>query len=80
MPVVAARAGGIPEVVVDGVTGRLADVGDVDGLTQAALDVLDRRAEMGRAARERAIAHFHPGIIAPQYLAAYQRTLEQWQN
>lgn len=80
VPVVAARAGGIPEVVVDGVTGRLADVGDVDGLTQAALDVLDRRAEMGRAARERAIAHFHPGIVAPQYLAAYQRTLEQWQN
>lgn len=79
VPVVAARAGGIPEVVEQGVSGLLAEVGDTDGLTQAALDILkDRqvRVEMGRVAREEAIRRFHPQSIVPQYLAAYRRTLE----
>ncbi|ADY26119.1 glycosyl transferase group 1 [Deinococcus proteolyticus MRP] len=79
VPVVAARAGGIPEVVDHGVSGLLAAVGDVDGLTQAALDILrDRsvRVRMGQAARRRAVEEFHPSRIVPQYLAAYRRTLE----
>lgn len=80
VPVVAARAGGIPEVVEDGVSGVLAEVGDTDALTDAALDILrDRsvRVRMGQAARKRAVEEFHPSRIVPQYLAAYQRTLER---
>lgn len=80
VPVVGARAGGIPEVVEHGVTGLLAEVGDTDGLTQAALDILkDRRVRlaMGKAAREQAIRRFHPENIVPQYLAAYAETLRR---
>ena len=43
VPVVAARAGGIPEVVEDGVTGRLAEVGDVDAMAHAALEILKNK-------------------------------------
>ena len=37
VPVIGARAGGLPEVVRDGETGFLCDVGDVDGMAKAAV-------------------------------------------
>ncbi|WP_293911543.1 N-acetyl-alpha-D-glucosaminyl L-malate synthase BshA [Deinococcus sp.] len=78
VPVVAARAGGIPEVVEDGVTGRLAAVGDVDGLAHAALEILkDPKTyqRMGQAGRRAALDKFHPSRVVPQYLDAYRRVL-----
>ncbi|WP_424949283.1 N-acetyl-alpha-D-glucosaminyl L-malate synthase BshA [Deinococcus sp.] len=78
VPVVAARAGGIPEVVVDGVTGVLAEVGDVDAMAHAALNILRNQGvyqRMGEAARRRAVEHFHPSLIVPHYLAAYEELL-----
>jgi glycosyltransferase involved in cell wall biosynthesis len=50
-PVVATRVDGLPEVVADGVTGRLVAPGDPPALAAAVLEVLERRAEMGSAAR-----------------------------
>lgn len=57
-PVVASRVDGLPEVVDDGVSGRLTPPGDPEALAAAVLDVLAHRAEMGAAARERA-RRFH---------------------
>jgi glycosyltransferase involved in cell wall biosynthesis len=53
-PVVAYRVDGIPEVVDDGRTGVLVEPGDVQGLAEGVLAVLEQRAEMGAAAREAA--------------------------
>jgi glycosyltransferase involved in cell wall biosynthesis len=50
-PVVATRVDGLPEVVRDGVTGRLVAPGDPDAIATAVLEVLARREEMGTAAR-----------------------------
>jgi glycosyltransferase involved in cell wall biosynthesis len=71
-PVVATRVDGLPEVVRDGVTGRLVAPGDPQQLADAVLDVLARRSEMGEAAREHAtrfhadayVRHVEP-LIAP---------------
>jgi glycosyltransferase involved in cell wall biosynthesis len=49
-PVVATRVDGLPEVVDDGVTGRLVAPGDPAGIAAAVLEVLSRRSEMGAAA------------------------------
>lgn len=53
-PVVATRVGGLPEVVEDGVSGLLVEPGEPVQLAQAVAHVLDHRASMSVAARERA--------------------------
>jgi starch synthase len=79
--VVASDVGGIPEVVVDGGTGRLVHYDEADprafeaGLAAAVAELLadpSRAAELGRAGRERAVAEFGWDAIAEQTLALYQ--------
>ena len=67
-PVVATRVDGIPELVEDGVTGRLVAPGDPGALADAILDVLARRAEMGAAGREHA-RRWHADAYADRVMA-----------
>jgi glycosyltransferase involved in cell wall biosynthesis len=56
VPIVALRAGAMPEIIEDGVSGFLVDPGDDQGLVSAIetlLDAPDLRARMGAAARQR---------------------------
>lgn len=55
-PVVTTRVDGLPEVVRDGVTGRLVAPGDTRALAQAVLEVLARRDEMSAAARRHGLS------------------------
>jgi N-acetyl-alpha-D-glucosaminyl L-malate synthase BshA len=78
VPVVASDVGGIPEVVVDGVAGFLAPVGDVDGMATATLrllsdDVLHER--FAQAARRLAEARFRLEPAVDRYEALYRQTL-----
>ena len=60
-PVVAARAGGIPDVLADGENGRLVEPGDVSGLVEAVADLLSSPQEcqrLGQAARQTVLAQF----------------------
>ena len=60
VPCVATRSGGAVEILGD--TGRLVDVGDVEGLAAAVGDLLsaspESRQESGRAGRERIVREF----------------------
>jgi glycogen(starch) synthase len=61
VPVIAARAGGLPEIVEDGMTGLLVPAGDAPALANAIVSLLkDRRerTQMGSAGRERARTKF----------------------
>lgn len=73
--VVASAAGGIPEVVDDGVTGLLVPPGD-PGALAAALGELtsdpQRAAQMGRLGRQRAVAEFGWHAVAAQTAALYE--------
>ena len=56
---IATRAGGVPEVIEHGMSGYLAEVGDVDTMAHYAIDLLSdesRLRAMGKAARGRAIS------------------------
>jgi len=77
-PVVATRVGGLPEVVVDGETGFLRPVGDLEGLAQAVRRLLTDGAlwaRMSAAARARAEAGFAADVVVPRYEAIYQRVV-----
>jgi phosphatidylinositol alpha-1,6-mannosyltransferase len=72
-PVVAARAGGIPDAVAHGVTGVLVPPGDAAALgaeLSALLSDPARRAELGRRGRERVLADFTWDRVVDRTLAA----------
>jgi glycosyltransferase involved in cell wall biosynthesis len=76
VPVVGSRIGGVPEVIAHGVTGLLAEAGDVEAMTRAALELLGdpvRRRAMGEAARRRAVGHFEMRTAIDRYEAVYLR-------
>jgi glycosyltransferase involved in cell wall biosynthesis len=60
-PVVATSVGGVPEVVLDGVTGRVVPPGDPEALAEAVAEVLDdpeTAQAMGERGRQRAAREF----------------------
>lgn len=74
VPVVGTRAGGLPEVVEDGVNGFLRPVGDVDGMAEAALSLLndkDRWRAFSESARARAVSAFPTDQVVARYRAFY---------
>jgi N-acetyl-alpha-D-glucosaminyl L-malate synthase BshA len=78
VPVVATRTGGLPEVVVDGETGFLRPVGDVDSMAAAAEAILtdDGLAQrLAIAGRQRAIEEFGQAKMVGRYRSLYERVL-----
>jgi glycosyltransferase involved in cell wall biosynthesis len=78
LPVLGTRAGGIPDKVRDGETGRLVAPGDAEGLASALAELAAdpaRRLEMGRRGRARAEADFAWESIIERVLALYRSLL-----
>jgi N-acetyl-alpha-D-glucosaminyl L-malate synthase BshA len=76
-PVVATRAGGLPEVVDDGVNGILEPVGSVEAMGRRAIELL-RDPKRHQAMRDAAVAkarEFSAELVVPQYEALYQEVV-----
>ncbi|MBI3995510.1 MAG: glycosyltransferase [Nitrospirae bacterium] len=79
-PVVATRVGGIPEMVEDGVNGRLVPPRDPDALAGALIDLIrrpDERKRMGAAGRARMLKLFSAEAMVEQTEGVYHRVLER---
>lgn len=77
VPVVSSNAGGIPELNIDGVTGFMCNVGDVDTMAEKALYILsddERLKTFKYNARQRAL-EFHIDKIVPQYERMYEEVV-----
>jgi N-acetyl-alpha-D-glucosaminyl L-malate synthase BshA len=76
-PVVASKAGGLPEVITDGVSGILEPVGSVEAMGRRAVDLLrdpNAHRQMSEAAVTAAQA-FSADHIVPMYEALYREAL-----
>ena len=80
VPVVASDIGGLPELVIDGETGFLCPLGDVDAMTDRVRAMLlneDLQARMAEASRKRAVDVFDVERVIPMYEAYYAEVMEK---
>jgi len=80
LPVVATRAGALPELVEDGVTGILTPPSDSQALIEAIVRLLQRpalRQRIGQRGRARVLEGFAPEQVAGQMLLTYQEATEK---
>ena len=78
-PVVATRVGGVPELVVEGETGLLADRGDVEGVATGVTRLLSDRhlaERLGRAGRDRVVARHRCSDAAGRLESLYRVALQ----
>jgi glycosyltransferase involved in cell wall biosynthesis len=77
-PVIASAVGGLPEIVADGETGLVVAPADAEALAGAIVALagnLPRAAEMGVAARVRALEEFTPERCVERVEELYERAL-----
>lgn len=80
VPAIGTNIGGIPEVIVDGVTGYLCEVGDVEAVAIRAIQLLSNdelHQQFSKAAYERVNETFRSEYITSQYEAIYQQLLSE---
>jgi N-acetyl-alpha-D-glucosaminyl L-malate synthase BshA len=78
VPTIATNVGGVPELIDDGVTGRLFPVGDTEAMAEAAIGLLTNPQEldqMGHAGRASAQARYCASKIIPLYENYYEAVL-----
>jgi N-acetyl-alpha-D-glucosaminyl L-malate synthase BshA len=79
VPVISTNAGGLPELNIEAETGFLRDVGDVDGMAEKAIYILEDEARL-KTFKENALARaklFDLSIILPQYEDYYTEVIER---
>ncbi|TDU40143.1 N-acetyl-alpha-D-glucosaminyl L-malate synthase BshA [Gelidibacter sediminis] len=79
VPVISSNTGGIPEVNIEGVSGFLSNVNDVEDMSKNAIYILsdDERLNTFKVNAAKEAAKFGIGKVVPQYEAIYVRTLKQ---
>tara|TARA_R110000868_G_scaffold280409_1_gene540564 strand:- start:157 stop:1293 length:1137 start_codon:yes stop_codon:yes gene_type:complete len=80
VPVISSNTGGIPEVNINGVSGYLSPVGDIDDMTKNALHILSDKGRLKTFkdnARKQSL-NFDLHKIVPQYEAIYEDTLTKY--
>lgn len=78
VPCITSNAGGLPELVREGISGYTAPVGDVDRMAELTIQLLKDEAllsNLSRTSREYALDTFHVKKIIPQYIGLYEKVL-----
>jgi N-acetyl-alpha-D-glucosaminyl L-malate synthase BshA len=79
VPVISSSVGGLPELVVHGETGFIAEIGDIERMSKYAIDLLTndaKHAMFAKAGRERAVNNFNTDYIVDQYEKVYEHLLQ----
>ena len=78
VPVVAAKVGGVPDLIQEGKTGILCDPLDAENMRSAIERMMTdpgRARDLAMNALESAQQRFHPRVIAQRHLSIYQEVL-----
>ena len=81
-PVISSNAGGIPEVNIQGETGFLAEIGNVEAMSNYCIKLLsneDLLAEMKKNAKAQALK-FDLKNILPIYIEMYETTIAKFEE
>ena len=79
VPVISSNAGGLPEVNVNGVTGYLSDIGDVENMVKNGIHILKDDQTL-KEFKENALKHskeFSVEKIVPMYESIYKEALKE---
>jgi N-acetyl-alpha-D-glucosaminyl L-malate synthase BshA len=79
VPVISSNTGGIPELNVNGVTGFMSNVGDVDDMAKNAIYILENNERLAKF-KFQALEHakkFDIKKILPMYESLYERVIRQ---
>jgi N-acetyl-alpha-D-glucosaminyl L-malate synthase BshA len=80
VPVISSSTGGLPELVVHGETGYVAELGDVQRMAKYAIELLidERKWELfSQNSRKRAVEKFDVNLIVPLYEKLYLEALSE---
>ena len=80
VPCVSSNAGGLKELIKEGVSGYTAEVGDIDRMSQLVLQIVQDstiKEKLSKSSRDYALAYFHVSKIVQQYLNLYKNVLSQ---
>jgi N-acetyl-alpha-D-glucosaminyl L-malate synthase BshA len=80
VPVISSSVGGLPELVLHGQTGFIAEIGDVDRMAKYAIELLVNEPKyklFAEASRARAVGMFTEKKIVDMYEAYYERVLSE---
>ena len=82
-PVVAFPTGALPEIIQDGVTGRIAKDKSAEALAETLewmLESPERIAEFGQNARQQSLERFDPNKLLEQTLSVYEQSWQRLQS
>ncbi|MCJ7496633.1 MAG: N-acetyl-alpha-D-glucosaminyl L-malate synthase BshA [candidate division Zixibacteria bacterium] len=82
VPVIGTRSGGLPEVVLDGETGFLGPLGNVDFMAEKGIELLSDENKLNQFrenCRKRAVEKFDSKLIVPMYEKYYQQIVDSKQ-
>jgi len=73
VPVISTNAGGLPEINIDGVTGYLSNIGDVEAMSKHAIDLLtnEERLQQFKTAALNQARKYEKQFIIPMYEQLY---------
>jgi L-malate glycosyltransferase len=78
VPIITSNAGGIPEVNIQGVTGFMSEIGDIDDMVKNSLFVLkDENLPTFKANALEKAKEFDIKNVVPQYEAYYQKIIDK---
>ncbi len=80
IPVIGSSVGGLPELILHGITGFIAEIGDIDRMARYAVDLLTNDVKyrmFSEAGRKRAVEVFDARLIVDRYEQYYTTILSR---